>query len=355
MDLRSFEIEERRGQGTVFPIWPAQLQRRIALVSREFPGEVGLLVKDLTSGQVYATNAHTPFYLASTTKICVLVTLHHEIQLGRLTLEQKHVVQRDDFRDGSSAFEKLSPGSQLSIAELQEMMMNDSDNAATDILYNLLGAETINRVVRRLGFEQVGWITSMLEVRKLVWGQLDPRAFSLSQNDFIELRELDQSKERLEFFSRKLGRTGKPLTVRELDEAYERFYASSYNTATLWEIGRFLEAMYRGEILGREIDGQMLALMRGCRTGKRRLEAGFPQGRVLFAHKTGTQYRCLCDLGIAELTDGPTLFLGAYVRGYKETLRTKAEEILARLGAAVIESFPPRPRNPVPEQAVQKP
>ena len=99
-----------------------------------------------------------------------------------------------------------------------------------------------------------------------------------------------------------------------------------------------LATLADGKALGAEATGWLLERMLRVETGHRRLRAGLPPG-IAFAHKTGTQYRRTCDLGIAmQPADPPArpdparVVVAACVRG---TGTAAGEHALQRIAAAI--------------------
>ena len=101
-------------------------------------------------------------------------------------------------------------------------------------------------------------------------------------------------------FARRLSLAPEQLRTDSLDAAVEGYYASHVNSASLVGYGRMLAALSDGRALPPEQTVYLLELMARVQTGHRRLRAGLPPG-TRFEHKTGTQHRRSCDLGIATV------------------------------------------------------
>src|SRR5690606_6216326 len=116
------------------------------------------------------------------------------------------------------------------------------------------------------------------------------------------------------------------------------------------DFGRMLAALVEGRALGRRETDYLLALMARVQTGHRRVRAGLPAGSR-FEHKTGTQHRRTCDLGIATVPAAhrdrapARVVIAACVR---DVGTAAGERALRDVGAAVTASgvfmdAPPRP------------
>jgi beta-lactamase class A len=69
--------------------------------------------------------------------------------------------------------------------------------------------------------------------------------------------------------------------------------------------------------------------MRGCHTGRGRIAAGLPK-TATWEHKTGTQHRRACDLGILYLQPDHPIVIAACTRNFWHV--SDAEQLFSRLG-----------------------
>jgi len=108
--------------------------------------------------------------------------------------------------------------------------------------------------------------------------------------------------------------------------------------STLRNFGHMLAALGEGLALGPDSTAWLTGVMTRVRTGDRRIKAALPAG-VGFAHKTGTQHRRYCDLGIASVqVRGRTeqVVIAACARGSASL--AAGERALRDVGAAVTAS-----------------
>jgi beta-lactamase class A len=122
-------------------------------------------------------------------------------------------------------------------------------------------------------------------------------------------------------------------TAVNLRQAYDSYYHTGKNSAAISSIGEFTANLYRGKYLSESGTKHAIQVMRECKTGKRRLRARIPDD-VAFVHKTGTQYRRACDVGVMEFKPGPVV-VAACLRNFDSL--TKAERTMASIGEAVFE------------------
>src|SRR5690606_3963727 len=96
-------------------------------------------------------------------------------------------------------------------------------------------------------------ITTLADVRRRVYGELHPAAEGLSGGDFLALKRQPNDAGRLALLARLLGVERCALAPISLGEAYERYYATPYNSATLKAYGDLLSALDAGTALNPEI------------------------------------------------------------------------------------------------------
>ncbi len=91
------------------------------------------------------------FAAASTVKIAIMIELFRQIDAGRLSLEQHRLYRAEDKTNGSGVIMHLRPGLNFTLYDLAYLMMSISDNAATNMLIDLVGMEAVNATMRAMG------------------------------------------------------------------------------------------------------------------------------------------------------------------------------------------------------------
>jgi beta-lactamase class A len=139
----------------------------------QFPGELGLYAKNLTTGDDVGHRADVVMPTASVIKIGIMAELYRQAEAGDVDLDRRLTVTADDFYGGTGVLKEFAPGLQPTIADLCRMMIVVSDNIATGMLVRLLGKERINRSFRDWGLPNT----------ELVWKLRlgdDPRQYAVS-------------------------------------------------------------------------------------------------------------------------------------------------------------------------------
>ena len=307
--------------------WPARLRPEVIRLERRFPGEIAFFAEDVRSGLRFAHNADRPAYLASGIKLVVMVALFRALAEERLRLDETIVYHAHDIRDGTPVVHHLKPGTPVPLHVLLEAMIQLSDNAATDLIIRRLGLATVNATLAREGLSGFGPITSLLEVRRLVYHNLDPRSVVLTARDVFDLAMEKRVRKRLRLFEELVDVPAGTYHPADYERAFDRYYREGWNSGTMRSMGRLLRGLVQGEVVNPEASSQMLRLMHGTRTGRRRFRAGLPED-VPFAHKTGTQRRRTCDFGVIFVAANRPVVVAASLSGGS---RRQAEEVLARL------------------------
>ncbi|MCD9027391.1 class A beta-lactamase-related serine hydrolase [Luteimonas sp. BDR2-5] len=322
---------------TPAPVWAAELRRRLDAADARFPGELGVYVHDIDTGASYAYRADEPWYLASGVKVPVAIAVLREIDNGWLSLDSHATLLPSDFVDGGGHTNSHPPGTRLRISYLLEQMIIHSDNTATDVLIRTVGLGQVNAVAAELIAAQGVRITSLADVRRLAYGQLHTGAAGLTSQDLLALQRSGVGDARARKLAQLLAVSPADFLLPGIDDAFEAYYATHVNTASLVDYGRMLTSLSAGLALEPDSTRYLLDLMSRVETGKRRIRAGLP-ARAGFAHKTGTQYRRLCDLGIvtmpARATSQPQarVVVAACARGAGTAA---SERALRDVGAAV--------------------
>ena len=318
--------------------WSQYLAAQLPVVAARNASEIGVYVSELGGHASVSLRADKSWYIASMVKVPVAIAVLRGVEAGAFTLDTTLRLRASDYVDGAGSTNGYPLATPLPVRYLMEQMIIYSDNTASDMLIDLVGAAEVNASVASLVPQGFGRITSLAEVRRQIYGQLTPAARHLSGADLIALQRVRNDSERLALLSQLVGVPVADFKRRSLDAAYKAYYASGVNSARLDAYAQLLTRLAQGTALGPESTDHLLGLMARTVTGQHRLKAGLEPG-THFAHKTGTQRRQVCDAGLlrgAQAGAAPQAIVVACARG--EMSLARSESALRDVGNAICRS-----------------
>jgi len=142
-----------------------KLEYNLKLVAKNFPGVMGIGIKDLEKGDEIFVNGDEIFPIGSSIKIPILIEFFKKAEAGlikpeaQLTLQEKHMV------GGSGVLQELQPGQvTMPLLDYATLMITVSDNVATNILIDLVTMEDANRTLTHLGLEKTKLQRKMIDL-----------------------------------------------------------------------------------------------------------------------------------------------------------------------------------------------
>ena len=300
---------------TAFPAaeQPSPLKVFLARTVAEFPGNAGIWVKHLTTGETAGIQDTDLFNSASVIKIPVLVLAFQMADRGELKLDERITIRKEDIRGGSGIFRYHDAGLQPTVRDVLLQMIITSDNAATDlVIAKVGGVARVNAWLKEAGYADGLRLTQTT-------GDLFAKYNALAPADDLSRRSLaDQSRAEAD-------RNGKTNG----DRSYWLGEISARAT------GQMLEAIEKKTIASVASCDEMLRMLRAQQAGQRRLNHYLS---VPVAHKTGDFPPVLAnDVGIIYARSGPIVvsFLGNAITGnYGE-----AEDRIGRFAQRLVEYF----------------
>ena len=124
----------------------SSLEKRIA----QGPAKVFLAARNLKTGQSVSIRGAEPVRTASTIKLPVLVEIYAQASEGKLKLDEELVMRQADMVSGSGVLRELSAGTKLKLRDIGNLMIVVSDNTATNMLIERIGADTVNARMDKL-------------------------------------------------------------------------------------------------------------------------------------------------------------------------------------------------------------
>ncbi len=167
------------------PPTQTSLQDYIQHLADSLHAEIGVAFRDLETGREFFFNERKMMHAASTMKVPVMIEVFRQAERGKFRLEDSLTVknQFNSIVDGSSYSLDIGEdsdesiyrgiGRQMTIRQLVEQMITVSSNLATNLLIELVGAESVMATLNELGIRN-------MQVRR---GVEDIKAYRLGLNN----------------------------------------------------------------------------------------------------------------------------------------------------------------------------
>ncbi len=133
---------------------------------------MGVAIVDLTDGHKYLLHANDVFPQASSIKICVLAELYRQAQQAKLKLTDLYTVNAADLVQDSDIMNGLTPGvTRITLRDLATMMVAVSDNSATNVLIDRVGMDNVNAFLSAQGLHETRLRRKMMDVEAAAEGR----------------------------------------------------------------------------------------------------------------------------------------------------------------------------------------
>lgn len=154
-----------------FPASKSSLEQKANQAIRRFPGKVSLFAKNLDNGAAFGVTPDDPVRTASTIKLPIMIAAFGEVDAGRAKWTDEFTLSAENKVNGSGVLRELSAGVRLPLRDLMHLMIVVSDNTATNLILDRIGADTVNRYMDELGFSRTRSIRKILSDQALGWSQ----------------------------------------------------------------------------------------------------------------------------------------------------------------------------------------
>ena len=224
----------------------AGMGQQLAKIAERSGGRVGFWARHVESGRTMARAGTEQFPLYSVVKLPLAVVVLKDVETGTLRLDQRVSVRREDVAAGSAGNAERweDVPKMVSLRELLEFSLVDSDNTSCDKLLELVGGPAaLTRRLNAMGLTEMKVEISMKEITR---------------------------------------------------------HRNHPNIATPNTVAQLLAGLQEGKILRPAERKVLFDMMRKARTGPYRLRAGVPAGTEVL-HKTGTGSDTVNDVGLLTL------------------------------------------------------
>lgn len=140
-----------------------RLTTDLQAIAARHGGVLGVQLVDLTDGTVVGLNADMVFPQASAIKVPLLLELYRQAERKPALLKIRKSIGTDTRTGGSGVLSLFVDGSSMiSVEDLATLMVVLSDNTATNILIDEVGADNVNALLDGLGLSQTRWRRKMM-------------------------------------------------------------------------------------------------------------------------------------------------------------------------------------------------
>lgn len=300
------------------------LDREIAKVAEAAGGTVGVSALHLESGKVFGLRATERFPMASVFKLPLAMTILDRNGPGPLEVRMK--LEPSDIRPFRSPIAERAPhgGITLTLEELVDATIVESDNTAADLLLRLLPGAGVNAYLHKLGIE----------------GMRVDRSEGQMAIDYAGVTDAPPESEwTLDWFTKAMS----AVPPNRQREAAQRSLADDRDTTTPDAALKLLRLFVEGKALPKGHTDFLLDLMRKTVPGAARMKAGLPTGTVL-AHRPGTGgdnervNLCTNDVGIVTMPNGNHLLVAVFIKGSNKDLATR-EQSIAQITRVIFDAW----------------
>ena len=299
------------------------LAAEVARLAEQAQGRVGVAAYHLETGRGITLNGDEIFPMASTYKVPIAVQILSMVDRGELGLHDLVEIQRGDVYVTSGAISDLldDPGVQISIHNLLELMLQISDNIATDVLMRTAGgSQAVTDRVHEVGAEGI-------RVDRPTWALI---ANWLGAPDVSEENKIDPADYEVLLQS--------PRTDASMAANNANFNTDPRDTSTPAAMSMLLQQIWNREILSEESSALLIDIMYRCQTGEARLKGVLPAGTEV-AHKTGTIGQTTNDVGIIDLPNGAGHVVAVVYVKQSEVEIPEREAVIAQIARAIHDYF----------------
>jgi beta-lactamase class A len=270
------------------------LKSQIRQLVAETKGTVGVAIKHLESGESLDVNGREHFPMQSVFKFPLALAVLNQVDTGRLALSDKVYIRKADLMEKThSPMLKLFKADTMIVMTVQQLLeynVSQSDNNACDLLFKLVGGpEAVHQYIRRL--------------------------------DVTGIQITNTEKEMHATWDAQFNNWSEPLAMVKLLEMFDKKNILSLDSrALLWK------------------------LMIQTSTGPKRIKGLLPEGTVV-AHRTGTGAPdkngitpALNNSGIIVLPDQTHLAIAVFITDSPES-PDKLEAMIARISKAAYDHY----------------
>lgn len=249
----------------------AMILKKLNQIATTSKTVIGVTAINIETNRKVSYNNTMPFFMASTIKVPIAVTLLHRVDQKQDDLDRSiHLATSNAVPGSGKLHYSLAKGPvNITLRQLLQLMLTVSDNSASDaLLREVNGPKAVTQRMRELGLNHI-YVS-----RSLIRTYIDTEAVNPA---------LLQTPHSIPFWKKEF--TYVPITAKI--RAWLHFQNDFRDTATPDDMAVLLAKLYKGQILSPANTNLLIHTMEECRTGSTRIKKFLPAGTEV-ADKTGT-------------------------------------------------------------------
>jgi beta-lactamase class A len=298
---------------------PKVLQERLNELAASFPGRVGIYVRNVETGETVAVQADDTYPMASTYKVAIMVQVFRQVEAGKMSLDERVTLTQSDLRPGSGLFSYMTPGLAPTIHDLLLMMIDVSDNEATDVLLKRVGAANVTAMLRSLGIQNIRVDRPTEQIIADWLGAAEPQFHGKTAAEILSHPEA---------FAK--------LTQEQMDKAGQSLTDDPRDHASPRAMGELLEKIVKSEAASEKSCRDMLGIMQ---KQEHRSRISRFMGDMTTATKSGTIGATTNDVGVLYVGKRHVVIAVDTIKANSLVETGQAEEVIGRIAKATYDYF----------------
>lgn len=178
------------------PIYEAseikQLKNQLNQLASSYPTiDPSIYIWDFNSGKYVDIKGNTPYSAASIIKVPVLLELFRSIENKQINLFDKMTLTDYYRAEGSGGLQFQQEGNKYTLNQLARVMIEDSDNSATNMIMSAIGGKpAVNRAIRNWGLKNTyinAWLPDLAGTNYTTAKDIATMLFNIENDSFLSL------------------------------------------------------------------------------------------------------------------------------------------------------------------------
>ena len=132
----------------------SDLQTQLNQMAAAHQGKVGLFAKNLKTGATVEINADAEVKTASVIKLAIMIEAFSQVKEGKRRLDERLMLTKDNQVPGSGVLTLMQTGLQPTLLDALTLMIDVSDNTATNMVLDQIGVPAVNARVEKMGLKK---------------------------------------------------------------------------------------------------------------------------------------------------------------------------------------------------------